>query len=307
MPVLVEHHLASSVNPARLGAQLAAAAADVDALVAVAPDGDRGVLLDVAREERTLSRELSTTSAGQQVEMLRRARHLPIDVPGEPDPVSMLADAAAALAEGFRALDVARAAAELAGGSAVAEGLPGRHGELAVELAQWSGLVWQMVENMDVAWPPRVGWGPEPDDPRVAAPVALVLTTSFLVSAAMSLRLALDDGTRAGVSLPNWEELSGLVVRLLSWGQETAAGSVMLTEDLAARSTHVENRDRAVRPAVAALRSAQATVAAARVLEADAVASPLERLGPDARAGLEQLVARCDRHVQTVVRAIRNC
>lgn len=307
MPVLVEHHLASSVNPARLGAQLAAAALDVDALVAVVPERERAVLLGVVEEQRTLTRELSATSAGQLVETLRRARHLPMeDYPGDPEPMPMAVEAAAALAEGFRALDSGRAAAELAGCAAVAEGLPGRHGELAVELAQWSGLIWELAGDGrgGANWPRRVGWGPEPEDPRVAAPVALVLTTSFLVSAAMSLRLALHDATRTDLALPNWGELYGLVVRLLSWGQETAAGAVMLIEHLMGGSIGDERRVEVLDPGVAALQSTQAAAAAARVLYADAVASPLERVQGVARAGLKKLVERCEEHERSVARAI---
>jgi hypothetical protein len=52
------------------------------------------VLLGVVEEQRTLTRELSATSAGQLVETLRRARHLPMeDYPGDPEPMPMVVEA----------------------------------------------------------------------------------------------------------------------------------------------------------------------------------------------------------------------
>jgi hypothetical protein len=302
MPILVEHHVAASVNPARIAAQLASAAIAVEALAARA--SVRKDLVEVVEEERELARAFNAMSAGQLVETLRRARYLSLDAfPGPPEPGSMLIEGAAALTEAFHALDFGRAAAERAGASAIAEGVPGRHGELAVELAQWSGLLREMAGGQSLAaWPKHIEWGPESIDPHVRGPVALVLTTCFLVSAAMSIRVALDDAGQEATTDSNWDELYPLVVRVLSWGQETAAGAVMLTEQLIG-GERGEVRD-APDPAVAALTSVQAVVAASQQLRVDALASPLEGLQGDAATGLGILVERCERHEELVAHTI---
>jgi hypothetical protein len=277
----------------------------MEVLAEISPD-QAVALREAVDYKRAVSREFNSVLAGQLVETLRRARNIPMgSFPGDPEPMAMLVEAAGALSEGFRALDVGRSATEKTGKATIAEGLSGRHGELALELAQWSGHLWEIAGGEAApAWPRPIEWGSEPDDLRVKGPVGLVLTASFLVSAAMSLRLGLHDGEALGITHPDWSELSGLVVRLLSWSQEMGSGSVMLIEDLVEAHTGGEGVDDGGDPAPA-LQSAQAAVAGAQTFLAGEVSSPLSSVDAEAKNGLQILVERCQQHEQVVTEAIR--
>src|SRR4051794_15404277 len=80
LPALDDFHVATCVDPARFAAQLAAAAMNIDGLISTTADPHSEALRSVVDEQRGIAREVSAISAGQQVELLRRVRHIELAV-----------------------------------------------------------------------------------------------------------------------------------------------------------------------------------------------------------------------------------
>ncbi len=219
VPVIAEQHLALMVGPVRVAAAGSVAAHDI--MRAFRPLASE--LDPIVTQWLSWSRVWSEGAAAGLGESRRRARENPRPDLSAPDVPEVLAELVAALAETYAALRVAREEIRRSGLRARrarprplrrARRAGGRLGDHRDRGAKARRGARPSI---------RVPWGPNPADPRVGAPVALALSTSLALSAALGAMATIDD-----------HRLTGQHERLLQPVFEIAAQALWSATDLAA-------------------------------------------------------------------------
>jgi hypothetical protein len=221
VPVIAEQHLALMVGPVRVAAAGSVAAHDIKRAFRPLPNG----LDPIVTQWLSWSRVWSEGAAAGLGESLRRARENPRPDLGAPDVPEVLAELVAALAETYAALRVAREEIRRSGLSEHAEPVSGRYGELAAQVADWATTATdaqRRVGERDLR--SGVPWGPDPADPRVGAPVALALSASFAISAALGAMATIDDHRLTGQHDRRVQPVFEIAAQALWSATELAAG-----------------------------------------------------------------------------------
>ena len=217
------------VGPVRIAAAGAVAAHDIKRAFDPLPQE----LVEVVRRRLEWSRVWTEGAAAGLHESLRRSRENPRPDLGPPDLPAMLAELVASLAETYAALRVARREIRRADLSEYAEPVVGRYGEIAAQVAEWARTATEMQRRIgDRQLRPGVRWGPDPDDPRVGAPVALALTTSFAIASALAAMATIDDNRLAGRPDTAVQPIFEIAAPALWCATELASGVAICLEHL---------------------------------------------------------------------------
>jgi len=180
-----------------------------------------------------------------------------------------------------------------------AEPVPGRHGELAAQIADWATTATRVQEQFEVLeLRPGVPWGPPPGDARTSGPVALALTSCFCLSAALGGLALIDDHRLSGGSDDDVQPIFEIAVQALWASAEFAAGVARSLDWLAEHGVGPPTES----PAVP---DAQALASAARVRESVQLQlTDLDQFQPAdadaARPMYVEVLARVDDDLETI-------